>query len=876
MLALYLQTQYQQSPRLLSPGSGNVSARYVGWNSTGMANGGTGGFTNSSQIPGVGGGRFNKCEDTDSGTGSSSEAHVIRHIDRNILACQICQQRYKEPKVLPCLHTFCLGCLGAYLPPESLTITCPLCGQQSILPQKGIKALQPNHFISHLIEVLAEDTVSIRGCDNTIATTATNDTGCYSCTISTYDSEEEELSKDPASLSYNNTNSHSECYNTRSDSPSPTSGPNCGSGDYDSNRELSCHNHLGQTLKFYCEDCETAICASCTDIGHRDHFTKRMAEAVESEKVELRSLVDGAYVQMTPLKEGISNVNEMSKTLNELNQKLEKEINDAFDELVKMMNDRRNELLNRLGHISRCKQATLAKQKDELEGSLADLYTSCEFVEKALTHGSETEILLVKKQVEERLQEYGKMQVVKTPAENSYLIFDKGEESILQRITSTWGEMFGSSALHTQTTALGEGIKSCTVGRGTIVTITTRDWQGDVTLGPTVENFLCELVPLQLSQGASGHPFQLTTELTDLEDGTYELKYSLPMEGQYELSIKLFGHHISGSPFKVAAVADTSEAYERPHPRSQRSSTVRHRSAKRPSSSRSFVDSACSRNNPIEDDLVLKVGNRGRNRGEFTNPQGVAMSPDGLIVVTDSNNQCVQCFDSVTGCVRLRFGARGRGPGQLQRPTGVALMQNGNLAIADYDNKCVTVFEPSGKYVNRIGVGKLLGPKGIAVNRSGHLVVVDNRASCILVFQPNGKLVQKFGSRGSEPNKFAGPHFVAIDSQDHIIISDFHNHSIKVFDHNGEFLFCFGSNGEGNGQFNAPTGLAVDAQDNILVADWGNSRIQIFDSQGSFLSFVNTVVCPLYGPQGLALTHDGHIVVADSGNHCFKLYKYLQ
>ena len=74
----------------------------------------------------------------------------------------------------------------------------------------------------------------------------------------------------------------------------------------------------------------------------------------------------------------------------------------------------------------------------------------------------------------------------------------------------------------------------------------------------------------------------------------------------------------------------------------------------------------------------------------------------------------------------------------------------------------------------------LSGPKGIAVNRSGHLVVVDNRASCVLVFQPNGKLVQKFGSRGSDPGKFAGPHFVAIDSQEHIIISDFHNHSIKV------------------------------------------------------------------------------------------------
>ena len=48
-------------------------------------------------------------------------------------------------------------------------------------------------------------------------------------------------------------------------------------------------------------------------------------------------------------------------------------------------------------------------------------------MEKALTHGSETEILLVKKQVGERLIEYGQMQVVTTPAENPYLVFEKGK-----------------------------------------------------------------------------------------------------------------------------------------------------------------------------------------------------------------------------------------------------------------------------------------------------------------------------------------------------------------------------------------------------------------------------------------------------------------
>ncbi len=41
----------------------------------------------------------------------------------------------------------------------------------------------------------------------------------------------------------------------------------------------------------------------------------------------------------------------------------------------------------------------LGTQKDELESSLTDLFTSCEFVEKALEHGTDTEVLLVKKQV---------------------------------------------------------------------------------------------------------------------------------------------------------------------------------------------------------------------------------------------------------------------------------------------------------------------------------------------------------------------------------------------------------------------------------------------------------------------------------------------
>ena len=53
-----------------------------------------------------------------------------------------------------------------------------------------------------------------------------------------------------------------------------------------------------------------------------------------------------------------------------------------------------------------------------------------------------------------------------------------------------------------------------------------------------------------------------------------------------------------------------------------------------------------STRNIIDDDLILAVGSRGRGKGEFTNPQGVAVTEEGDILVCDSNTQCVQVRSS--------------------------------------------------------------------------------------------------------------------------------------------------------------------------------------------------------------------------------------
>lgn len=46
--------------------------------------------------------------------------------------------------------------------------------------------------------------------------------------------------------------------------------------------------------------------------------------------------------------------------------------------------------------------------------------------------------------------------------------------------------------------------------------------------------------------------------------------------------------------------------------------------------------------------VLFPTGSRGREKGEFTNLQGVSAASSGRIVVADSNNQCIQVSSPLT------------------------------------------------------------------------------------------------------------------------------------------------------------------------------------------------------------------------------------
>ncbi|XP_051542087.1 tripartite motif-containing protein 3-like isoform X3 [Myxocyprinus asiaticus] len=661
---------------------------------------------------------------------------VVRQIDKQFLVCSICLEHYHNPKVLPCLHTFCERCLQNYIPPQSLTLSCPVCRQTSILPEKGVAALQNNFFITNLMEVLQRDP---------------------------------ECSQPEA------------CSVLESVSVAAAGIP------------LTCPNHEGKVMEFYCESCETAMCLDCTEGEHREHVTVPLRDVLEQHKAALKNQLDAIRNRLPQLTAAIELVNEISKQLIERKSEAVSEINLTFEELERALHQRKAALITDLENICSTKQKVLQAQLSSLLQGKEHIQSSCSFTEQALNHGSATEVLLVQKQMSERVGALACHDFPEQPHENSHLDCQIETEG-LRRSIQNLGVLLTTGAVGHMSVATGEGLRHALVGQHVTVTVTTKDKDSElVRTGNAV-----------LRGEITGQEGARVTEVevVDNKNGTYEVGYTLKSEGEFLFSLTLYGQPVRGSPFRLRAIKPSDvpqspdDVKRRVKSPSGTGGHIRQKAVRRPNS---MYSTTKKKENPIEDELIYRVGSRGREKGEFTNLQGISASTSGRVIVADSNNQCIQVFTN-DGLFKARFGVRGRSPGQLQRPTGVAVDTNGDIIVADYDNRWISIFSPDGKFKNKIGAGRLMGPKGVAVDRNGHIIAVDNKACCVFIFQSNGKLVTKFGARGTSDRQFAeksvakfaleqkfsksgpvfSPHFVAVNNKNEIVVTDFHNHSVKL------------------------------------------------------------------------------------------------
>ena len=230
------------------------------------------------------------------------------------------------------------------------------------------------------------------------------------------------------------------------------------------------------------------------------------------------------------------------------------------------------------------------------------------------------------------------------------------------------------------------------------------------------------------------------------------------------------------------------------------------------------------------------------------------------------------------------IGGKGVQPGQFQNPRGIAVAPDGSIFVADTGNHRIQHISPDGKVISVWGSfasllkgekappGTFDEPWDVAVGPDGDVYVADTWNSRIQKFTPDGKFITMWGSMGNggDPLAMWGPRGIVVDPQGRVFVSDTGNKRIVVFDSNGKPLGRYGSGGAEVGQFSEPVGLALDVAGNLYVADTWNQRVQVFmvDAKNEFTPLRQWQIYGWFGQSldnkpYLSVDKDGHVFVGD-------------
>lgn len=173
---------------------------------------------------------------------------------------------------------------------------------------------------------------------------------------------------------------------------------------------------------------------------------------------------------------------------------------------------------------------------------------------------------------------------------------------------------------------------------------------------------------------------------------------------------------------------------------------------------------------------------------EFLNrPTGLAVNrKTGELLVVDTMNAEIVRYDTTTRKVLGILGREGSTRGLFHYPTHIAVTPDGLILVSDSLNFRIQVLSPDGTFIRTFGeVGDSPGffarPKGVAVDSDGNIYVVDALFDNVQIFDSNGNLLINFGSPGNSYGEFWLPSGIYIDEHDTIYVSDSYNHRVQIF-----------------------------------------------------------------------------------------------
>ncbi|CAH1269472.1 TRIM2 [Branchiostoma lanceolatum] len=278
------------------------------------------------------------------------------------------------------------------------------------------------------------------------------------------------------------------------------------------------------------------------------------------------------------------------------------------------------------------------------------------------------------------------------------------------------------------------------------------------------------------------------------------------------------------------------------------------------------------------DNLLWVIGHGEDDVIKFNNPCGLVVTKTGDVIVADQGNHRLVVLNK-NGEFKTKIGMD-VSPNDVVMNSEGQVAATGTKGDGRKKEGEVQVWKLHRKreheLVVKFGAGILKNPHGIAVDSQGRYVVADVGKHRVTIHRSDGGTLMSFGEHGDANDQFYLPYYVAVTGSDDIVVSDEFQKCLKVFNSRGRFLRRIGPKLTRDFHLECPGGVCV-MDDVILVVDIFTGAVTAISMEGMFQRVLLSQKDGLSYPQTLSVGPGRLLVVTEGtffkGTHCVKAYR---
>ncbi len=450
------------------------------------------------------------------------------------ITCAICQEHYTDPKTLPCLHCYCKQCILklALRVDQDKPFPCPECRKDTVLPEGGVEELQSDFKLNRLKSMYFKHKKALSkqvSCEICNAK-ATVEAFCHQCDKFACKNCVHNHSVMSAVFEGHECVPIEQLQILQSEQLLPK---------HPEPKKCSIHE---KKLKIFCFDCNKLICRDCTVKNHRDHNIEFNNVAADNKKKQLLEMLKPLKEVKESLSQSIKDVIKAESEIQTQQKEMAHKIENSFDDLGQILELRKQQLLGEVNRNTEDKIKNLNMQKKKLSITSAEVCYVIDYTEQSVKLCSDDEVMSIHRDTMSKIQTQiteSDKQKIDTISEKADLIVDVDCAEALQQFCeeNTW---VANNAV-VDMLEVNEVPKTMEASEEHKFTIQNKSGKTS-----SAKNIKCQFQYIDTAEVYSA-------KTNAISANKYEITYTPPVRGRYNLTISAYDHPVPGSPFSIVA-----------------------------------------------------------------------------------------------------------------------------------------------------------------------------------------------------------------------------------------------------------------------------------------------------------------------------------